>query len=305
MTAHPKIDTETGERVFFGNDPTKSSLTYHVVEKQGQLVSSKQIPLAWPSMVHDFAITRDHVVFLLCPLVIRPDLAAQGKDLFSWEPELGTRIGVMPRRGEQQEVRWFETEGCYVFHPMNAYDEGDSIILDVARYGRMQFLSVDATRDAGFDGDGAARLHRFRIDQKSGLVHSTPKDDVSIEFPRVDERLLGSKHRFGYAAAAGPEGTSSRMPLWTAVRRYDLEQNTIQTRLFGAGNGVSEPLFVPKNARSAEGDGYVLVLVYDAARNASDFYVLDAQNINAEPVARVRLPYRVPYGFHGNWVPAA
>ena len=94
------------------------------------------------------------------------------------------------------------------------------------------------------------------------------------------------------------------MPLFTAIRRYDLERGTTETRTFGVGNGVGEPLFVPRSPDAAEDDGYVLALTYDAARDTSDFYVLDARDIAGEPIARVVLPHRVPYGFHGNWVPA-
>jgi carotenoid cleavage dioxygenase len=304
MTAHPKLDPETGELLFFGNARNPPGLTYHVVDRSGTLVRSSPIQLAWPSMVHDFAITRDHVVFLLAPLVFRPELAAQGRSPFSWEPSKGLRIGVLSRRDEGAAVRWLETEGCFVFHPLNAYDEGSSIVLDVARYASMHFMSAEATRDPAWTGDNAARLHRFDIDLREGVVRGTALDDASIEFPRVDERVVGRKHRFGYAAAAGPEGTASRLPVWTAVRRYDLVKGTMETRSFGEGNGAGEPLFVPRSPHADEGDGYVLVLVYDRARNASDFHVLDAQNIAGEPVARIRLEHRVPYGFHGNWVAA-
>ena len=95
------------------------------------------------------------------------------------------------------------------------------------------------------------------------------------------------------------------MPVWTAIQKYDLERGTFETRAFGAGNGVGEPLFVPRRADAEEDDGYVLALVYDQARNASDFFILDARDIAGEPIATVRMPNRVPYGFHGNWVPAA
>jgi len=305
MTAHPKIDPDTGDLVFFGNSiADAAAFTYHVADHAGALVHSTPITLPWASMVHDFAITRAHAVFLLGSLVFRPECLAEGKNPFCWEPERGMRIGVLPRRGEGAAVRWFEIEGGYVFHPMNAYDDGDAIVLDVARYGRMDLMTPAAMRDRVWDGDGAARLHRYHIDLQGGAVRSQPLDDVPIEFPRVDERRVGRKHRFGYAAAVGPEG-SPHLSLWTAVRRYDLERGTFESRAFGEGNGAGEPLFVPKNPESEEGDGYLLVLVYDRTRNASDLWVLDAQDIQGEPVARVRLPHRVPYGFHANWVPAA
>ena len=149
------------------------------------------------------------------------------------------------------------------------------------------------------------KMHRWRIDLRTGTVTTDQIDDRVAEFPRIDERLLGHRHRFGYAAGGGPEQADYRLPLFTAVHKYDLPRGTSEVREFGAGNGVGEPLFVPRTVDAAEDDGYVLVLAYDHERNASNFYVLDARNIAGEPVAVVRLPHRVPYGFHGNWVPAA
>jgi carotenoid cleavage dioxygenase len=147
-------------------------------------------------------------------------------------------------------------------------------------------------------------MHRWTIDRVRGGVRSTPLDDVSCEFPRADERRLGRKHRYGYAAVQ-VEPTGRNLPTWSGIRRYDVERGSFATHEFGAQSGAGEPLFVPRAGGTAEDDGYVIVLVYDGARNASDFHVLDARDVAAAPIATVRLPHRVPYGFHGNWVPAS
>ena len=265
---------------------------------------SEVIDVAWPSMMHDFAITKDHVIFILCPLVFSFENLAKRGSVFSWEPERGTRLGVMPRSGGNADVKWFETEASYVFHPMNAFADGDAIVLDVARYGRLDFMSPQAAANPSWRDENAARMHRWRIDLQAGGVKSTPLDDIVTEFPRVDERRLGRRYRFGYTAAREPELNDGAQPLWTAVKKYDFERGTAETRRFGAENGVGEPLFVPRGEGAAEDDGWVLVLAYDHARNTSDFHILDAQNVRGEPVAVVHLPHRVPYGFHGNWVAA-
>ena len=304
MTAHPKMDPETGEMLFFGYSPFPPFLQYHVADRTGALVRSEVIDVAWPSMIHDFAVTKDHVVFILCPLVFSFENMKERGGAFSWEPERGTRLGVMPRSGGNADVRWFETEASYVFHPMNAFAENGEIVLDVARYGRLDFMSTQGVDNLDYRDDTAARMHRWQIDLRGGGVKSTPLDDITAEFPRIDERRLGRRHRFGYTAAREPELNEGGQPVWSAIRKYDLERGKTETRRFGAGNGVGEPLFVPRTDTSAEDDGWVLVLAYDQARNASDFYVLDAQDIAGEPAARVTLPHRVPYGFHGNWVAA-
>jgi carotenoid cleavage dioxygenase-like enzyme len=304
MTAHPKLDPETGEMLFFGYAPFPPFLQFYAVDRGGALVRSEVIDVEWPSMIHDFAITKDHVIFLLCPIVFSFEEIAKSGSVFTWRPELGTRIGVMPRTGGNADVHWFETDSCYVFHPMNAYTEGNEVVLDVARYEQLLFMNPQAAREPGWREKNSARLHRWRLDLRSGGVKSEPLDDRDGEFPRVDERLVGRKHRFGYMAATGAAGNTDGLPVWTAIHKYDLERGSSETREYGPGNGVGEPLFVPRRPDAAEDDGYVLVLHYDQGRNASEFDVLDARHIAGEPIARVRIPNRVPYGFHGNWVEA-
>jgi carotenoid cleavage dioxygenase len=227
MTAHPKMDPETGEMLFFGYAPFPPYLTYHVADRTGALVRSEPIDVAWPSMIHDFAVTRDHVVFILCPLVFSFENVKERGGVFSWEPERGTRLGVMPRTGGSADVRWFETDASYVFHPLNAYDDGDRTIVDVARYDRLDFMSPKAAA-IRVGGQPGRRMHRWTIDRAGGGVKSTPLDDVSCEFPRADERRLGRRHRYGYAAVETAPGGG--IPVWSAIRRYDLDRGTFQTR---------------------------------------------------------------------------
>jgi len=305
MTAHPKLDPSSGEMLFFGYAPFPPYLQYYVVDGSGALVHAEPIELAWPSMIHDFAVTEKHTIFLLCPILFDFENAAKRGSVFSWEPERGTRIGVMPRHGRSEDVRWFETDPCYVFHPLNAYDDGDQVVLDVHRYEQLLFMSPKAAREPEWRDSQVARLHRFRLDLAGGSVRSDALDDHEGEFPRVDERLVGRKHRFGYFAAVGPEGNPTLLPEFTSVAKIDLERGSrVEVRPHGAGNGCGEPVFVPRTAGAAEDDGWVMYLAYDHERNASELVLLDARDFRGEPVARVRLPHRVPYGFHGNWVAA-
>ena len=305
MTAHPKMDPETGEMLFFGYAPFPPFLTYHVADRNGVLTRSEVIDVEWPSMMHDFAITKDYVIFMLCPVVFDFANLTKAGSLFAWEPERGAKLGIMPRNGGNADVRWFDIDPCFVFHPMNAYAENGVVTLDVARYEQLLFMDPKAARDPGWRDKNVARLHRWTIDLATGTVRSTPLDDGDGEFPRVDERLLGRKHRYGYMALTGPEGCPSGVPVWSSIRKFDLERGTTETRHFGPGNGVGEPLFVHRTPDAEEDDGYVLVLNYNQARDASAFFVLDARNVTGEPLAEIRVPHRVPYGFHGNWVPAA
>jgi carotenoid cleavage dioxygenase len=299
MTAHPKMDPETGEMLFFGYAPFPPYLTYHVADKDGRLVRSEEIDIAWPSMIHDFVTTRDHVIFILCPLVFSLENIAATGSPFSWEPERGTRIGVMPRNGGNADVRWYSTDASYVFHPMNAFGDGDKLVLEVARFGRLVFMDPAAQQQAQ-GPEVNPRLHRWTIDLKDGGVKSEPLDDRVADFPRVADARVGLPHRFGYMAGAGAH--LSATPEFTAVYKYDRQTGRQDTHDFGPGNGCGEAVFAPKRASGGEDDGYLLTFVYDAAHNCSEFVILDAQNVSAEPIARVQIPRRVPYGFHGNWV---
>ncbi|MGH7899822.1 MAG: carotenoid oxygenase family protein, partial [Candidatus Binatia bacterium] len=237
MTAHPKIDPRSGEMLFFGYSPFPPYLQYHVADPNGALVHSEPIDVAWPSMIHDFAVTEHHAIFLLCPIVFDFEKAMAGGSVFSWEPERGTRIGVMPRRGTSTDVRWFETDPCYVFHPMNAYEEGSELVLDVLRYEQLLFMSPTVARKPEWHDQQVARLHRWTIDLAAGTLRSQALDDHEGEFPRIDERRVGSKHRFGYFAAIGPEGNPTLRPEFTAVAKVDLERGRVDLRPHGEGNG--------------------------------------------------------------------
>ena len=165
-------------------------------------------------------------MFILCPLVFSFENVRERGGVFSWEPERGTRLGVMPRSGGNADVRWFDTDPCYVFHPMNAYDDGDATVVDVARYGRLDFMTVEAVENPSYRDQNAARLCRWRIDRARGGVKTTPLDDIIMEFPRIDERLVGRRHRFGYTVAREPGLDDGTRPEWTAIRKYDLERGT-------------------------------------------------------------------------------
>jgi carotenoid cleavage dioxygenase len=229
------------------------------------------------------------------------NIAAKGT-LFTWEPERGTRIGVMPRRGGNADVKWFTTAASYVFHPMNAYAEANTLVVEVARFGKLVFMDPkEHQRPQGPEVN--PRLHRWTIDLAGGSIKSEQLDDRVAEFPRVNEGKVGLKHRYGYMAGAGQ--WMDGPPSFSAIYKYDQQTGRQETHDFGAGKGCGEAVFVPKNPTAGEDQGFLMTFVYDAAHNRSEFVVLDAQHVAGEPLARIQIPRRVPYGFHGNWAPTA
>jgi carotenoid cleavage dioxygenase len=290
MTAHPKLCPATGELHFFGYAFAPPFLTYHRADAAGSLVQSEVIEVPGPTMIHDFAITRRHVVFMDLPVVFDPALVAEGRFPYRWSDTYGARVGIMPRGGSSTDVRWFEIEPCYVFHPLNAWDDGDVVGVDVVRYRELW------RKDSG--GFDPARLHRWRLDLAAGKATEQALDDRPIEFPRVDERRVGLPHRFGWAVSSP---TSVVDP--SALVKYDLASGKVEEHDFGPGFAPGEGVFVPASERAGEDEGWVLAYVYDASREGSELVILDAARFAARPVARVRLPQRVPFGFHGAWVP--
>lgn len=288
FTAHPKRCPRTGELHAFGMRAFPGKLTYHRIGADGTLLESRPLPVRGATMMHDFALTDRHVVFLDLPIVFDLGRAMTGKMPYRWSDSYGARVGVLRRDDPQAAVRWFEVDPCYVFHVMNAYDEGETIVCDVVRYPEL--WRHDATK---FD---PASLHRWTIDPAAGRVHQAQLDDRRIEFPRTDERRTGSAYRYGYTVDMGQREEGC------GVRKYDLATGASVVHDFGAGRFAGEPVFVPAAGDTAEDAGWLMAFVYDAARDASDFVLLDASDPAGAPVATIALPQRVPSGFHGNWM---
>ena len=292
MTAHPKLDPISGELVFFGYDLGPVHLRYHVADARGALVRTLDIPTPRPTMMHDFGVTQTRVVFMDLPVVFDLQLVAEGYSLpYRWDDAHPSRLGVMPRAGG--EVQWIEIEPCYVFHPLNAYDDGERIVMDVVRYRRTFDLAQRGEPDVG-------TLYRWTIDPAAGRVTSAQLDDRGQEFPRLDPRRETLPHRYGYAVETAPAGGAFA---FGGLLKHDLVRGTTERHDVGQRRAASEAVFVPSG--EGEDQGYLLAPVYDADRNASDVIVLDAQNFSAPPLATVHLPVRIPFGFHGNFVPAS
>jgi carotenoid cleavage dioxygenase len=288
-TAHPKRDPVSGElhavSYFWG---WGNRVQYSVVGTDGRVRRAVDVEVGGPVSIHDLSLTETYAVIYDLPLVFDLEAATSGSQFpYRWDDGYTARVGLLPREAEAEAVRWFDVQPCYVFHPLNAYDDGDRVVLDVVRHPRMF-----ATHLLGPD-EGGTSLERWTLDLGSGKLTEERLDDRPQEFPRVDERLVGRRHRFGYTAGFnGPD----------ALVKHDLQRGTSEARAL-SGDGAAEPVFVPSSPDAAEDDGWVLSLVFDPERDASDLLVLNAADFTGEAQAIVHLPSRVPFGFHGNWVP--
>jgi carotenoid cleavage dioxygenase len=295
FTAHPKICPDTGELHFFGYGPFPPYLTYHVLDANGALVHSAPIEVPKGTMMHDFMITRDHAIFMDLPVVFDLDMEAmaRGEAPIKWDDTYGARIGIVPRLGTNADVRWFEIDPCYVFHPFNAYVDGSTVVCDVGRHESMWRKSMEDFPPS--------YLYRWTFDMETGAVTETQLDDVSHGFPRVDERLVGLRHRYGWAAGPRP-GSKGTFNDPGVVVKYDLTDASSTQHDFGPSAHPGEFVFAPGSDSAGEDEGWAMGFVYDDATDSSDLVILDATDMNAAPVARIHLPRRVPFGFHGSWI---
>ncbi|MDB9342734.1 carotenoid oxygenase family protein [Nodularia spumigena CS-586/05] len=296
FTAHPKVDPKNGEMMFFGYSFRPPYLQYSIVSAAGEIVKTVPIDLPMGVMMHDFAITENYTIFMDLPLTFSPERAERGEPAMMFEIDRPSRFGIIPRYGDNSNIRWFESSPCYVFHTFNAYEDQDEIVLVACRMSSTSVLKID---DSQTDPEAdIPRLHRWRFNLSTGKVQEEMLDDVSAEFPRINENLLGQPTQYGYAGRMA----KNPLPMFDGLIKYDLNNGKSQTHEFKQGCYGGEAVFAPSIGAKDEDDGWLITFVHDEALQKSEIVVINAQDVTAEPVARILIPQRVPYGFHGTWV---
>ena len=340
-TAHPHRDPRTGELHAVSYSFARGrTVQYSVIDTNGRARKTVDIKVSGSPMMHDFSLTDKYVVIYDLPVTFDPmqmlpktmprwmrrpaqlvmesvvgrvripgpiaamanrDERPANQLPYAWNADYPARIGVMPREGTDRDTRWFDIEPCYVYHPLNAYSEmrngSEVLVLDVVRYSRM------FDRDRRGPGESIPALDRWAINLTTGAVSSERCDDRPQEFPRINENLLGGRHRFGYAVGVdggfvGSSGTQPA-PMQTALYKHDYETGSSEVARLDPDLLIGEMSFVPNPGHAAEDDGILMGYGYHRGRDEGQLLLLDAQSL--ESVATVHLPQRVPMGFHGNW----
>ena len=299
FSAHPHLDPLTGELHAIAYEARKPGRLAHVVvDAAGKVV--RELPLSLPHgpMIHDCALTQRYVLVLDLPVCFSMRALLRGYSFpYRWNPKRPARIGLLPRGGGAGDIVWIGIDAAFVFHTVNAYDRADGqVVLDVVAYDRM------------FDGpnsgpDRHARgLERWTLDPASRTMRRETLHAEPQEFPRIDERRSSLEHRFAYALglpkSGGAEGVGA-----DHLFKHDLARGLHQRHDFGPGRVAGEFSFVPRRPDAAEDEGWLIGLVIDTPTDTTELTILDAQDFEAPPVARVRIPHRVPPGFHGAWIP--
>lgn len=300
MTAHPKIDPNTGEMLFISYGPMEPHLTYYRVSRDGVLTDSEVVPGAGPSIMHDFAITPNWIVFLDPSVVF--DKASKRPFPYKWDASYQARIGVMPRDRSKGAVRWIPVDPFFYFHTSNAWEEPDGTLrmesthYDEAAWSRFGkwLMSLPGHPQWLVQGDRFARWH---IDPAAGTAKPEIHSELSSDFPTINQAYLGRRNRYTYGEAF-PGGALRH----NALIKIDGRTGNVAIREFPDGQQPEEPWFVPDPAGTAEDDGWLFSYVSDLRTQRSALHIIDAGDFTGKPAAVIRIPGWIPAGVHGSWI---
>lgn len=301
ISAHSKVDPETGELVFFDYALYAPKMWTGSVSAAGELTHFQEIDLPGPRLPHDMGMTENYVILHDLP-VIFSEQAIKNRLWQIHVADQPTRFGVVPRHPDVKgggAPKWFEFPTCYVYHVINAWEEGDEVVMAACKmvpngydpdpnYGPYAAMAdVLALR---------AQPFLWRMNMKTGEGREEQLDDALSEFPVVNNEFAGRNTKHSYHVVFD-DCIEQR---FSALMKYDLTNGKSKRHDFPKGVFGSEPAFAPKIGANSEDDGYLITFTADLGGN-SEAHVIDAQNMTAPPLARVKLPQRVPAGFHGVW----
>ena len=319
VTAHVRIDPQSGELFFYGYEAdgaASTKVSYCIADRQGNLIREQWFDAPYCAMMHDFAITERYALFPIYPTTCSLERLKAGGDHWVHELQRDSWVGVMPRYGSVDELRWFRgPKGVSCYHMMNAFEDAEGRIhLDQCLSNVNAFPFIQ--RASGIEvapGETGGRLARWTIELRKdgdGITETVigPPGDL----PVIPAACQGRSYTHGWMltmnpqmqgppVAGGPVGA-----MFNTLLRLDFSGRPPQALALPPGHCLSEPVHVPA-ARSA-GEGWLLTIV-DEQTGESDFrhslWILDAGKVSAGPVARVPIAHRLRPQVHGWWVSAA
>ena len=302
VSAHTKIDEISNEMLFFNYGIDAPYMHYGEIDGEGRLTHYQDVLLEGPRMPHDMAFTEHYAIVNAPSLFLDPNLLAVGVRAPNFFPDVPTRFGVIPRRGDGS-VRWFDAQPTFVLHWINAYEEGDEIVLDgffqedPMPKGDPSWSLDDQVLKNSLDLHALkAYPHRWRFNLETGETREERLSDRIQEFGMINGRLGGRRNRFSFNALPcrgwfGFEG----------IIKMDLDTGREEVVQLPAGVFASETVMAPRVGSTAEDDGYLVTFTMDLNNDRSQCLILDAQQPTADPVAVVTLPERISSGTHGFW----
>ncbi|WP_245718333.1 carotenoid oxygenase family protein [Nocardia miyunensis] len=303
-TAHHKIDPRTGDMLFYA--AVGPNLTWYQADSgTGTIVDSYTFSMGCPALVHDYVVSEHYAIFLISPSQFRIDRIMQGRPGVLWDPSAvpdGSRFAVLDRRNHQ--VTWYDTGVMLApTHFYNAYETPTGIVVDlhvISRLGNPADHPDDPV--SSHDWFPPALPWRFTLEHAGKRATGEMLSGIAGEFPKINDDWVGRELRWGYFVT-----TRSLSPatMSDGMARHDFA--TGQTLVIEGVDGLtspSEPVFVQRRGATEENDGYLLSLWWNPATGLSELLVHETVEFSREPLARVKLPVRVPFAFHGTWAGA-
>jgi carotenoid cleavage dioxygenase len=283
-------------------------MSFGIAGPDGTIRKTVDVELPGPSLPHDMAFTKKHVILHDLSLTYDPEAFAAGRHKLRFFGNRPARFAVIPRDGTEKDVRWFEAEPCFIYHVVNAWDEGDDVVMVACRYKTPRDLggAPDELRYAKAIAhlQMDAYLYEWRFNLRTGQTRERLIDDtLNSEFPMMNSWLQGVPTRYSYNILMKNRALGAQ---FAGIVKYDCADGRFTAFSAGDHYWYSEAPFAPADAAAAEDDGYLVSFVTDMQREATEIQVFDARgtSIGDGPVARIPLPRRVPHGFHGTWVSA-
>jgi len=301
LSAHSKVDEKTGELIFFDYGNVYPYMMYGVTSKNNEMKHLVPIDLPGPRLPHDMAITENYSILLDLPLFNDPESVKKGRYKVKFFRELPSRFGILPRYGDNSDIRWFEASPCYIYHVVNAWEEGDEIVIIGCRV--KEPVPTESKNDGPIERMLSflrldSQLHYWRFNLKTGKVQEGELCDRNSEFPTMNLHYSGRPSKYSYNVSI----ENSLTLKFNGLIKYDFQTGQSQTHIFGEGRNGTEAAFAPKINAKDEDDGYLVTYVYDEGLDRSEVLIYDAKHFDLGPITRLELPQRVPMGFHATWV---
>ena len=300
VTAHPKIHPTSKNLQFYGMDFFSNPfLHYREANLAGEIVKRIDIDLPASSMQHDFQRTENHLIFLDLPIVFDKIKALSGRFPYRWKgDEYGARIGILHNDDQGKDIHWFSINTCFSFHTLNAFEKRDgTIVLQLSRFREIWKRNP-------YDVNEPSVFYQYHIHPTKGIISEGPLDDRRIDFGLVDQRFSGTEHQHAFFSKLMPTGPEKTDPVrFSGLIHYNQQGITKSDFTYPEHMDCGEWCFVPRSEQAPEGDGHLLGFVYDHRSDTSTLDIFDTHNLAVGPVARIHIPARVPFGFHGTFVP--
>lgn len=298
-SAHPLTDPFNNHSYTNSYSPVAPFLKYYEITPDAKISYQIDMDVPYPAMVHGFALTEKYYVHFHFPAVFRIEYLGTHNPI-RWEPENNdSYIGILERNNTHAKTKWYKIPTCWVFHNMNAYDDGDKVVMFVAKFPRIPMFGLDTNNPCPpFTEQPNSKFAKWTLDLKTGIFEETIINPNLVEFPIMDPRFLTKKQKHGWYTSLVDD--VQKYGLWNTVCHYDFEKNIEESYYAGKNYFVGEALFTPKHKDAAEGEGYIMFLRYNLTENKSEVLILDAQHLSDGPIAKVIIPRRIEYDFHGS-----